>query len=65
MLMDDDLIIQILLKLIFALIVILMIQSRVAFLHMPRQLSCRGMCINVTQSDHYFSCKSNTYFDKI
>ena len=33
-------------------------------LHMPRQLSCRGMCKIVTWLDHYFWHKSKTYLKK-
>ena len=38
---------------------------QVTIVHMSRQLSCRDMCKIVTWCDHYFSCKSKTYFHKI
>ena len=31
----------------------LLLSHQVTLLHMPRQLSCRGMCKTVTRSDHY------------
>ena len=39
--------------------------NRSHFLHMPRQLSCRGMCEIVTCLDHYLSSKINIYFYEI
>ena len=35
--------------------------NQVTNLHMPRQLSCRGMCKFMTQYDHYSSCKGKMY----
>ena len=33
--------------------------NQITFFHMPRQLSCRGMCKIVTWLDQYFLCKSH------
>ena len=62
------------LQTVYELIIILQIifvmiwwwwSNQVTIMHMPRQLSCRGMCKIVTWSDDYFSNKSSIYCSKI
>ena len=54
----------ILVKIIFAMIWWWW-SNQVTILHMPRQLSCRGVCTIVTWSEDYFSHQSSMYCSKI